>query len=86
MQYCNYASEKKVKIGEEGNLLWTGDEVEILLGTVRDFKADKEHEATLKRSMTALKKGSLEISLMESKARNTHRALQFLHENVLRPT
>ena len=30
---------------EEGDLLWTDDAVEILLDTVRDFKAEKEHEA-----------------------------------------
>ena len=32
-------------MGEEGNLLWRDDEVELLLDTVSDFKVDKEHEA-----------------------------------------
>ena len=36
--------KKKIKMGEEGNLLWTDDEVEMLLDTVRDFKVEKVHE------------------------------------------
>ena len=33
-------------MGEEGNLVWTDDKVELLLDTVRDFKAEKEQQAT----------------------------------------
>ena len=56
-------------MGEEGNLVWTDDKVELLLDTVRDFKAEKEQQAT---NWELLKKGSLEIFLMERKTRNTH--------------
>ena len=37
--------KKKIKMGEEGDLFWIDDEVELLLVTARDFKAEKEHEA-----------------------------------------
>ena len=37
--------KKKIKMGEEGDLLWIDDEVELLLVTARDFKVEKEHEA-----------------------------------------
>ena len=35
---------KKKLVGEEGDFLWTNNEIEILLGTVRGFKAEKERE------------------------------------------
>ena len=38
-------------MGEEGNLLWTDDKVELLLDTVRDFKAEKEHKAIDRKSI-----------------------------------
>ena len=80
-------SEKKIKMGEEGNLLWTNDKIEHLLDTVRDFKAEKEHKAidweSIKDNYERIK-GSLEIFLMVRKGRNTHMALHFvLHKNVL---
>ena len=45
VQYRNYASEKKkIKMGEENNLLRIDDKAELFLDTVRDFKAEKNHE------------------------------------------
>ena len=32
-------------MGEEGNLLGIDDKVDLFLDTVRDFKAEKNHEA-----------------------------------------
>lgn len=68
---------------------WTDGKVELLLDTVKDFKAEKSTKLSvgcpLKTSMSKLKKGSLEIFLMARKVRNTHIALQFLDENILRP-
>ena len=65
--------KKKKKIGEQGNLLWTDDEVEFLLDTVRDFKEKKEHEAidweSTKDKYERIKERFIEIFLTARKAR-----------------
>ena len=67
-------------------MLWTDGKVELLLDTVKDFKAEKSTKLSvgcpLKTSMSKLKKGSLEIFLMARKVRNTHIALVFRREHI----
>ena len=77
---------KKKLVGEEDNLLWTNNEIEILLGTVRGFKAEKEHEVINWESIKdKYERIRYKFFLMARKGRNTHTELQFLHENVLFP-